>query len=99
MSTFPSMTELRKMSLSELRKDLKSQHGQAAKMRLTIKLGKEKNHAAYRALKKHIARSTMVLTEFEKKGLPESETPTTLKRPKASAKKTKDTPTSSKKAA
>lgn len=67
MSTSASITELQKMSVSELRRDLLAKRAEVAKMRLSIEMGSEKDHARYQREKKQVARMTMVLMQAEKK--------------------------------
>ena len=66
MSTV-SVPELRQMSLSELRKELKDRRIQLSTMRIGIEIQKEKNHAKYKVMRKDVARVSMVIMELEKK--------------------------------
>lgn len=44
------------LSAAELKREIESKRTQAAKLRIAIEEGSEKNHAAYRALRREIAR-------------------------------------------
>ncbi len=61
MKSTLDITELAKMSAAELTRELKQKRTEAAKMRLGLTIQKEKNHAAYRLLRRDIARMCMVL--------------------------------------
>jgi ribosomal protein L29 len=61
-----AITEIRRMTPQELRKDLQVKRAEAAKMRIGLEMQSEKNSGLYRAHKREIARMTMVLTEMEK---------------------------------
>ncbi len=61
-----SITELQRMTLPELRRDLRLKHAETARMRMSIEMQSEKNHALYRSMKREIARMTMVLRQMEK---------------------------------
>jgi len=96
MSTKISVTELSRMSLSELRKELQMKRAELAKMRMGLVMQSEKNHALYKVHKKEVARMTMVLMQLEKKGpMPQaskepsqpSEKKTVKKKPSQTAKK------------
>ncbi len=71
MTTLVSITELKRMTVSELRKDLAMKRIDAAKVRMGLALQSEKNHAAYRVMKRDIARMTMVLADMERSGTSE----------------------------
>ncbi len=62
-----SVTEIRRMTPQELRKDLQVRRAEAAKMRIGLAMQSEKNSGLYRAHKRDIARMTMVLRELQKK--------------------------------
>ena len=64
------ITELEKMSPSEVERDLRTKRAEAANMRLGLEMQKEKNHAGYRVLKREIARMTMVLDRVRKAKTP-----------------------------
>lgn len=61
-----SVTEIRRMTPQELRKDLQIKRAEAAKMRIGLEMQSEKNSGLYRAHKREIARMTMVLHEMMK---------------------------------
>lgn len=61
-----SVTEIRRMTPQELRKDLQIKRAEAAKMRIGLEMQSEKNSGLYRAHKRDIARMMMVLHEMEK---------------------------------
>lgn len=63
-----SAAELKRMTLSELRKELSVKRADAAKMRLGLTMQKEKNSALYRRLKADIARILFVVSGMEKGG-------------------------------
>ena len=88
MSPSSAITELSRMTPTELRKELFLKRTEAAKMRLGLEMQAEKNHAAYRVLKKEIARMTMVLHTMQKNG----KTETSAEMPSKATKNTvKDT--------
>lgn len=60
MKSSVSIVELKRATPTELRKELMTRRGQLAKMRIGISMRSEKNHAAYRALRRDIARIEMV---------------------------------------
>lgn len=86
MATFTSVTELKKMAPAELMKERDELAIQAAKMRLAIELGKEKNHAHYRRMRRQIARTETVLGESKRKSLKESAPKATISAPKSEQK-------------
>ena len=61
-----AVSEIRRMTPQELRKDLQVKRAEAAKMRLGLEMQSEKNSGLYRAHKRDIARMTMVLHEMQK---------------------------------
>ncbi len=61
-----SVTEIRRMTPQELRKDLQVKRAEAAKMRIGLTMQSEKNSGLYRAHKRDIARMAMVLNEMTK---------------------------------
>lgn len=63
-----SITELQRMSASELRRELLTKRAEVAKMRMNIEMQSEKNHALYKRNKKEVARMTMVLKQIERTG-------------------------------
>lgn len=62
------ITELKRMSASELRRELLTKRAEVAKMRMNIEMQSEKNHALYKRNKKEVARMTMVLKQMERTG-------------------------------
>lgn len=66
MTTVTTTTELLRMSHDELRRELKAKRFEAAKVRLALSLGSEKNHAQYKGMKSEIARMQMVLDTMGK---------------------------------
>lgn len=66
MTTVTSITELKRMSAAELRKELASKRAAYARHRIGVTMQSEKNHAACRLLRREIARMTMVLSDLEK---------------------------------
>ncbi len=60
------MTEIERMTLPELRKDLQLKHAEVAKMRIHLDIQSEKNSGLYRHMRRDIARMTMVLKRMEK---------------------------------
>lgn len=65
MSKTASSTELRKMSASDLRKELAEKRLEVAKMRMSVNQRSEKDTAKYRREKKHIARLLTVISQVE----------------------------------
>ncbi len=92
-----SVTEIRRMTPPELRKDLQVKRAEAAKLRIGLVTQSEKNSGFYRASKRDIARMSMVLCEMEKKPVKAQaeakiSAKKTPKKPSQSAKKSvKDT--------
>lgn len=60
MSTPISIAELKRTTPTELRKELTVKRAELAKMRMGIAMNSEKNHAAYRRMRRDIARMEMV---------------------------------------
>jgi len=100
-----SVTDIRRMTPQELRKDLALKRAEAAKMRIGLEMQSEKNSGLYRAHKRDIARMVMVLCEMEKNPVaakPEAKTVAKETKKKASQsvkKSVKDTGSKKKKAA
>ncbi len=67
MKTSVIIPELQRLAPKELERELKLKMAEAAHMRLGLEIQKEKNHAAYKALRKDIARMTMVLGQMKQK--------------------------------
>ena len=69
MSSITTITEMRSMSLDDLRKEVRAHQTHVQKMRLQITMGTEKDTGKYRREKKQLARMLMVmgdkLTEAE----------------------------------
>ena len=66
MKTSIAIPELERMSPSELQRELKIKRAEAARMRLGLEMQKEKDHAAYRVLRKDIARMSMIAERMKK---------------------------------
>jgi ribosomal protein L29 len=79
--------ELRNMRLEDLRKEVSAQHTVVTKMRLGIRLNKEKNVAKYRREKQVLARMHTVMTEQKKSSLKSAPSASTVAAPKSPAKK------------
>ncbi len=60
MSTLTTIKELCKMSPEDLRKEIITQENMVVKLRLCVKLGKEKDSAKYIREKKQLARMKTV---------------------------------------
>ncbi len=63
---FSSPAELRRMTPSELRKELSVKRAEAAKMRIGLTMQKEKNSALYRRIRREIAQILFILSEMER---------------------------------
>ncbi len=92
MSARVSMNDLRKMSPDALGKEIADAKTQAAKIRLGITLGKEKNHASLRGLRRAVARMETVRAEHNG-GLKKGGSDATMGAPKKAAAKKKSTST------
>jgi len=81
MATVTSITELRNMPASDLRKEVRAQRNTVAKMHLGIEMSKEKDTARYQREKKQLARMLTVLNgkEAEEKMKSKKEATTTTK--------------------
>ena len=75
MATQLSMDELRNMNLTDLRREIREVSTLVAKMRLGIKMNKEKDTAHYRREKRQLARMQTVLTQKCRPGAPHSPSP------------------------
>lgn len=64
MSTTLSITELRRMTADELRRELIKLRAEYAKVRISVKMQSEKNHSKVRAMRRGIAQMKMVLSEM-----------------------------------
>lgn len=89
MSPNSHIIELTRMTPSEIRLELKAKRAEAAQKRLGLTIQKEKNSAAYRALRKEIARMCMVLQNMEKTA------PSAAAKKVVAAEKTTETPSQS----
>ena len=63
MASHSSVTELRKMSIEDLKREINEISVSVAKMRLGIEMKKEKNSSKYKAAKKYLARLKTILSE------------------------------------
>ncbi|PIR48411.1 50S ribosomal protein L29 [Candidatus Peregrinibacteria bacterium CG10_big_fil_rev_8_21_14_0_10_55_24] len=63
MATQLSMDELRNMNLTDLRREIREGSTLLAKLRLGIKMKKEKDTARYRREKRQLARMQTALTQ------------------------------------
>ena len=63
MSSLTTTTELRTMSLEDLRREIRAHQTLTQKMRLQITMNTEKDTARYRREKRQLARMMTVLTE------------------------------------
>lgn len=68
MTKKASVTELSRMTISELRKEIQLKRAELAKMRMGLVMQSEKNHALYKLHRKDVARMSMVLVRLEKNG-------------------------------
>ena len=73
-----TLTELRKMSVEDLRKEVAGHRRKKAELHLHVKLGKEKGVHLYRNAKKELAQMLTILSELQKK-----QAPSTIAAPKA----------------
>lgn len=62
MKKLSSTTEQERLSPTELTKEILADKAEAARIRLSIEMGSEKNHAKYRDLRRKIARMSTTLT-------------------------------------
>lgn len=69
MSATTSLTELRNMQVADLQREVRAQRLSVAKMRLGIKMGKEKNSGKYQREKKNLSRMLTVLAEKQQTSL------------------------------
>lgn len=63
MATITSTKELRKMTAADLLKEIRAQENEVVKLRLGVKLGKEKDSAKYVRERKQLARMKTVYSE------------------------------------
>jgi len=66
MSTVLSMTELKRMTADELRRELSRVRSDYAKLRLHVHAGSEKDHSKMRKMRSTIARMSMVCGQMPK---------------------------------
>lgn len=79
MAGILTIAELHKMNLSDLQREVHEQRTHVAKLRLGIKMKKEKDTAKYRREKTQLARMVTVLTEKSKSdSLPKQSTDRTV---------------------
>ncbi len=64
MPTFPSTTELLKMTPAELTREIRERELETAKLKLQVSLGSHKDTAGYRAGRRHVARLKTVLAKL-----------------------------------
>jgi len=83
-------TELRKMQSNDLEKEIREQSVLVAKLRMGVKLGKEKDSAKYQREHKQLARMTTIMTEKRTEELLEA-----ASTPTVSARTTSNTPSAS----
>lgn len=77
MSTSSTTTELRRMTIQELRQEIALHTAEYGKMRMGIEMQKEKNHALYKSKRREIATMQTVLTEMEKNPVQPAKSSTT----------------------
>ncbi len=82
MSPVLSVKDLRQMSSQDLLRDINDAKSSIAKVRLGITLGKEKNHAVLRRMRRDIARMETVLAQTRANGLKNEKSPATIAAPK-----------------
>lgn len=86
MAKLATTTELRKMPLADLHKEIKEAEVQVAKLRLGVKLRKEKDTAKYVREKKQLARMKAVRSEKQREELQSAKAASTVAAPDAPAK-------------
>jgi ribosomal protein L29 len=67
MKTSVAINELERMTPDELQRELRLKRADAAGQRMGLELGKDKDSAKYKALRRDIARMTMVLDNLRAK--------------------------------
>ena len=93
MKKSTSITELKRMTHDELRRDIALHRTEYAKMRMGIEMQKEKNHAAFKAKRKDIARMMTVMTQMKNGTMAapakaaKASAPVSAEKPSQSAKK------------
>lgn len=63
MAKLPTIAEVRKMSLEDLRSEVTTVRREAARIRMGVELGKEKDTSQMKKLRKHLAQILTVLQE------------------------------------
>lgn len=81
MATDTTLAELRKMQLSDLLREMKELSTSVAKLRLTVRLGQEKDTAKYQRAKKQLARYKTIVTEKQAIMLSEQKAAATVAAP------------------
>ncbi len=90
------LAELRKMLPAELHREIQMKRSEAQKIRIGVTLGKEKNHAQLRTMRRDIARMRMVEHEM-RKGLNKNGASATVSAPETKTKGAKKTTNTKKK--
>ena len=81
MAQLASMTELLKMPVEDLSREVQEQRTLVARLRLEVKMNKEKDIAKYQREKKQLARMLTALVQKQEKSLREAKNDTTLSAP------------------
>ncbi|OGJ70630.1 50S ribosomal protein L29 [Candidatus Peribacteria bacterium RIFCSPLOWO2_12_FULL_53_10] len=63
MAKLPTIAEIRKMSVEDLRSEVATVRREAARIRLGVELSKEKDASQVKKLRKHLAQILTVLQE------------------------------------
>lgn len=87
MSTLATIAELLKMPLEDLIREIQEQRTLVARLRLEVKMGKQKDIAKYQREKKQLARMLTVMVQKQEKELQNTNSDTTLSAPSADASK------------
>ncbi len=66
MAQIVTLTELRSMQVADLSREVRGLRNDVAKMKISIKLGKQKDTGGYRGAKRQLARMLTVLSEKER---------------------------------
>ncbi|MDD5469644.1 MAG: 50S ribosomal protein L29 [Candidatus Peribacteraceae bacterium] len=66
MAQIVTITELRSMQVADLAREVRGLRNDVAKMKISIKLGKQKDTGGYRGAKRQLARMLTVLSEKER---------------------------------
>ena len=86
MASTTTIKELRNMQISDLIKEIKSQRTLVAKLRLGVKMQKEKDTSKYTREKKQLSRMMTVLTEKRAEELQKAIADATVPAPELTAK-------------